>query len=233
MRNARAAYSRSTHRHRCRRSCINIDPYARWRDHTRQTFRPDKNSPRSSPKSGGVSEDHVDRTRKASDLPLTGEDPIEVVARVFRFCSFLERRLGAAFETAGLSRTEADLLAALLRSPDRLVPPSRLASALVCSTGTMTNRLDRLEKGGFIRRRPDPNDRRGVLIELTMLGRKTIATAIAARDNVLPELVPGLTLPERRQLAKLLRKLMLEIEAEPVSERARVKPVRRALPARK
>jgi DNA-binding MarR family transcriptional regulator len=170
-----------------------------------------------------VSEDHVDRTRKASDLPVTGEDPIEVVARVFRFCSYLERRVGAAFGTAGLSRTEADLLAALLRSPDRLVPPSRLASALVCSTGTMTNRLDRLEEGGLIRRRPDPNDRRGVLIELTVLGRKTVTSAIAARDKVLPELVPGLTLPERRQLAKLLRKLMVEVEAGPVSERAKVR----------
>ena len=181
----------------------------------------------------GVSEDHVDRTRKASDLPLTGEDPIEVVARVFRFCSFLDRRVGAAFETAGLSRTEADLLAALLRSPDRLVPPSRLASALICSTGTMTNRLDRLEKGGLIRRRPDPDDRRGVLIELTMQGRKTITTAMAARDKVLPELVPGLTLPERRQLAKLLRKLMVEIEGAPVGERARPKSLRRRLAVRK
>jgi DNA-binding MarR family transcriptional regulator len=180
-----------------------------------------------------VSEDHVDRTRKASDLPLTGEDPIEVVARVFRFCSYLDRRVGAAFETAGLSRTEADLLAALLRSPDRLVPPSHLASALICSTGTMTNRLDRLEKGGLIRRRPDPDDRRGVLIELTMQGRKTITTAIAARDKVLPELVPGLTLPERRQLAKLLRKLMVEIEGAPAGDRARPKSLRRGLPVRK
>lgn len=178
-----------------------------------------------------MSEDHVDRTRKTSHLPLTGEDPIEVVARVFRFCSYLDRRVGAAFETAGLSRTEADLLAALARSSDRLVPPSRLASALICSTGTMTNRLDRLEKAGLIRRRPDPDDRRGVLIALTTQGRKTITTAIAARDKVLPELVPGLTLPERRQLAKLLRKLMVEIEGAPVGDRA--KSTRRGLPVLK
>jgi DNA-binding MarR family transcriptional regulator len=97
----------------------------------------------------------------------------------------------------------------------------------------MTNRLDRLEKGGLIRRRPDPDDRRGVLIELTMQGRKTITTAIAARDKVLPELVPGLTLPERRQLAKLLRKLMVEIEGAPAGDRARPKSLRRGLPVRK
>jgi DNA-binding MarR family transcriptional regulator len=211
---------------------ITSDPYGagsiiRGRTSDRKSFS------RSSPKSRGVSEDHVDRTRKASDLPVNGKDPIEVVARVFRFYSYLERRVGAAFGTAGLGRTEADLLAALLRSPDRLVPPSRLASALVCSTGTMTNRLDRLEKNGLIRRRRDPNDRRGVLIELTTQGRKTITTAIAARDKVLPELVPGLTLPERRQLARLLRKMMVEIEGAPVSERARPQPSGRKLPVRK
>jgi DNA-binding MarR family transcriptional regulator len=196
-------------------------------------LRTGKSSRHSSTKSGAVSEDHVDRTRKASDLPLTGEDPIEVVARIFRYCSYLERRVGVAFGTAGLSRTEADLLAALLRSPDRLVPPSRLASALVCSTGTMTNRLDRLEKGGLVRRRTDPNDRRGVLIELTVQGRRTIAAAIAARDRVLPELVPGLKLPERRQLASLLRKLMVEIEEAPVSVPSRPQPLGRKLPVRK
>ena len=178
-----------------------------------------------------MTEDHVDRTRKASKLPLTGEDPIEVVARIFRYCSYLERHVGAAFGTVGLSRTEADLLAAMLRSPDRLVPPSRLAAALVCSTGTMTNRLDRLEKAGLVRRRTDPDDRRGVLIELTAQGRRTIAAAIAARDRVLKELVPGLTVPERRQLAMLLRKLMVEIEGAPVNERARLKLLHSKLPA--
>ena len=156
--------------------------------------------------------------RKASDLPRTGGDPIEVVARIFRYCSYLERRVGAAFATIGLSRTEADLLAALARSHERLVPPSRLASALICSTGTMTNRLDRLEKAGLVRRHDDPKDRRGVLVELTSKGRKTIAAAIVARDQVGEELVPGLTLPERRQLATLLRKLMLQIEEPPAKE---------------
>jgi DNA-binding MarR family transcriptional regulator len=165
-----------------------------------------------------VREDHVARIRKASHLPRTGEDPIEVVARIFRYSTYLERRVGTAFATAGLSRNEADLLAALLRSPERLVPPSRLAAALICSTGTMTNRLDRLEKARLIRRHDDPSDRRGVLIELTAQGRKTISAAITARDAIRSELVPGLTASERRQLATLLRKLMLEIEQPPPGE---------------
>jgi DNA-binding MarR family transcriptional regulator len=159
-----------------------------------------------------VSEDHVDRIRRESNLARSGEDPIEVVARAFRYCVYLEQQVGAAFSSVGLSRPEADLLAALQRSKERLLPPSRLAAALICSTGTMTNRLDRLENAGFVRRHDDPNDRRGVLIELTSEGRKAITAAVAARDKVAQDLVPGLTRTERRMLAGLLRKMLVEVE---------------------
>jgi len=159
-----------------------------------------------------VQDDHVDRIRKESGLPRTGDHALEVVSRVFRFCAYLELRVGSAFGAVGLTRPEADLLSALLRSEVPRVPPSRLALALVCSTGTMTNRLDRLEKAGLVRRHDDPDDRRGVLIELTEKGRKTILAAAAARDRLDAELVPGLTLPERRQLVRLLRKVLVEIE---------------------
>jgi DNA-binding MarR family transcriptional regulator len=159
-----------------------------------------------------VSEDHVDRIRRESNLARSGEDPIEVVARAFRYCVYLEQQVGAAFSSVGLSRPEVDLLAALRRSKDPLVPPSRLAATLVCSTGTMTNRLDRLENAGFVRRHDDPNDRRGVLIELTNEGRKAISAAVAARNKVADGLVPGLTRAERRVLTGLLRKMLVEVE---------------------
>ena len=125
---------------------------------------------------------------------------------------YLEQQVGAAFSSVGLNRPEADLLAALARSKERLVPPSRLAAALICSTGTMTNRLDRLENAGLVRRHDDPNDRRGVLIELTNEGRRAITAAVAARDKVAHDLVPGLTRSERRMLAGLLRKMLVEVE---------------------
>jgi len=162
-------------------------------------------------------DDHVARIRKQSRQPQSGDSPLEVVSRVFRLCAYLEGQVGAAFATVGLSRTEADLLGALHRSPEPAVPPSRLATQLVCSTGTMTNRLDRLERAGFLRRSDDPNDRRGVLIALTPKGRAAIAAARAARERVEPSLVPGLTLAERRQLANLLRRVLAEVERVPAS----------------
>lgn len=157
-------------------------------------------------------EDHVDRVRGASRGSRNGDHVLDVVARVFRFTAYLEQLVGAAFATADLSRPEADLLAALLRSPDAMMPPSRLAAALVCSTGTMTNRLDRLERAGMVRRHDDPNDRRGILVALTEKGRKTILVAVAARDALGAELVPGLSLTERRELVRLLRKVLVAVE---------------------
>jgi DNA-binding MarR family transcriptional regulator len=156
-------------------------------------------------------------------MPRTGGNVLEVVPRVFRYCAYLEQQVGAAFGTVGLNRAEADLLAALLRSPKPLVPPSRLASALICSTGTMTNRLDRLERAGLVRRHDDPDDRRGVLIELTEKGRKTSVAAATARDRIGEVLVPGLTLVERKQMVRLLRKVLIAVEGlaqSPAPERS-------------
>lgn len=159
-----------------------------------------------------MKEDHVDRIRRESNLPLTGEASLEVVGRIFRYSAYLEARVGSAFAPFGLNRSDADLLAILLRSAEPHIAPSRLASQLICSTGTMTNRLDRLEKAGLIRRLDDPNDRRGVLVQLTTKGRKTIVAARAARKKVELDLVPGLTLAERRELSSLLRKVLVVAE---------------------
>lgn len=162
-----------------------------------------------------MKDDHVARVRRRSGEAQGGDSPLEVVSRVFRFCSYLEARVGAAYATADLSRTEADLLGALLRSNERAVAPSRLALQLVCSTGTMTNRLDRLERAGLVQRLDDPDDRRGVLIALTPKGRTAIAAARAARRRIEPILVPGLSVAERRRLAGLLRKVLAEVERSP------------------
>ena len=90
--------------------------------------------------------------------------------------------------------------------------PGELSSGLEVSTGAMTNRLDRLEEAGLIRRVRDPEDRRGVKIELTDAGRRvwTESTSAQARKEAL--VASALTKREQTQLNSLLRKLMLEFE---------------------
>ena len=90
--------------------------------------------------------------------------------------------------------------------------PSELCGELELSSGAMTNRLDRLERAGLIRRRPDPEDRRGVKVELTDAGSEAwlVSTNAQARKEAL--VAGALTKREQVQLNGLLRKLMLEFE---------------------
>jgi DNA-binding MarR family transcriptional regulator len=90
--------------------------------------------------------------------------------------------------------------------------PGELCDALELSSGAMTNRIDRLEQAGLVRRVPDPNDRRGVKIELTEAGERvwTESTSAQAQKEIL--VASTLTTREQQQLNTLLRKLMLAFE---------------------
>jgi DNA-binding MarR family transcriptional regulator len=80
------------------------------------------------------------------------------------------------------------------------------------SSGAMTNRLDRLETAGLLRRLPDPNDRRGIQVELTPEGKQLYEDAIGVQGRKESFFAEALTKAEKKQLNGLLRKLMLEFE---------------------
>jgi len=136
-------------------------------------------------------------------------EPLEVLSRVSRLARHLDRARAAAFTEHGLETWEFDVLAALRRAgaPYELTPGRLIRETLVTS-GTMTNRVDRLAARGFVRRSPDPADRRGVLVGLTPAGRKTVDGAfeeLLGRERVLLE---SLAETDRAELAALLRTLM-------------------------
>ena len=80
------------------------------------------------------------------------------------------------------------------------------------SSGAMTNRLDRLEQAGLVRRLPDPRDRRGVIVELTERGRETYQRAVGVQAKKEELVTAALNEREKKQLNALLRRLMLEFE---------------------
>jgi DNA-binding MarR family transcriptional regulator len=80
------------------------------------------------------------------------------------------------------------------------------------SSGAMTNRLDRLEEADLVRRLPDPEDRRSVVVELTDHGRETIQKMVGAQAQKEALLAMSLSAREQKQLNGLLRKVMLEFE---------------------
>ena len=108
------------------------------------------------------------------------------------------------------------MLAALRRAgPPYTLSPGRLVTTTLVTSGTMTNRIDRLESAGLVARAPDPTDRRGVLVSLTAAGRERVdgaLTDLLARERALLDVLPAV---DRDRLADLLRALVLPFESPP------------------
>jgi DNA-binding MarR family transcriptional regulator len=81
------------------------------------------------------------------------------------------------------------------------------------TSGTMTNRVDRLTGRGLVERLPDPRDRRGVIVRLTAEGLRTVDDAFAGLLERERALLAGLAAEERGQLAALLRRLVSPFDA--------------------
>ena len=106
------------------------------------------------------------------------------------------------------------MLAALRRqgAPYELSPGALLRATLVTS-GTMTNRIDRLEAKDLVRRRPDPQDKRGVLVTLTVAGQSRVDATLAGLMEAEQALLAGLPETSRHTLAGLLRVLLAPLNA--------------------
>lgn len=159
--------------------------------------------------------DEVDRiveawTRERPDLDFA---PMQVLSRVGRLSRHLERARRDAFASSELDPWEFDVLSALRRAggPYQLSPKALMQQTLV-SSGTMTNRIDRLVERSLVERRTDPNDGRGVLVVMTDLGRQRVDAAVSTLLDNERALLHSLTAAERERLAGLLRKLVLDFD---------------------
>ena len=140
--------------------------------------------------------------------------PLQVLSRVSRLARHTDRARRSAFAAHGLDLWAFDVLSALRRqgAPYRLSPGALLHTTLVTS-GTMTNRIDRLEQAGLVRRDPDPRDKRGVLVTLTAAGRTKVDAALADLLAAERSLLAGLSPESRDTLAALLRTLLVPLDA--------------------
>ena len=144
--------------------------------------------------------------RERADLDLT---PVEVFSRIGRLARHLDLARRTAFAAHDIESWEFDVLAALRRAGgDYQLSPGRLIKETLVTSGTMTNRVDRLAARGLVERLPDPHDRRGVLVRLTGAGRVTVDGAFEALLDAERQLLVDLPAKDRTQLAALLRTLM-------------------------
>jgi len=158
----------------------------------------------------GAMDDQVDRIleqwrRERPDVDVSG---MGVIGRVSRLAVALAVELRRVFAEHGLEEWEFDLLATLRRhgAPFRLTAGQLVAASMVTG-GAVTNRIDRLERRGYVRRERDDKDGRVVWVVLTDEGRAVVDAALP--DHAANELrmLEALSPDERAQLAALASKL--------------------------
>ena len=139
--------------------------------------------------------------------------PYNVTARISRIALHIARHQEEVFGRFGLNRGDVGVLSALrFAGPSKQLSPTQLFKGLMLSSAGITSRLDRLERRGLVRRERHPNDRRGVLVELTEEGRKVLDDAVHANTVAERELVQGLDAAEANALAQLLKKMLAGLE---------------------
>ena len=138
------------------------------------------------------------------ERPEIEADGMALVPRVMRLAHLYDGEMARVSRSFGLKPGWLDVLSALRRiGPPCRMSATQLARWVLLSSGGMTSRLDRMEAAGLLRRRPDPSDRRGVLVELTERGRRVIDAAIDAHLAVLRR--PRFRGPHQGRAAKVRR----------------------------
>lgn len=159
--------------------------------------------------------DRLDAIEEAwrRERPDVDVAPLVVLGRLFRAAALADARLAEGLAGNELQPGWFDLLAALRRAGEPCeLSPTQLMRATMLSSGGMTKRIDRLVEEGLVRRRPDPDDRRGTLVRLTPRGRRLIDEALPVHVANEERLLSGLSARERESLDTLLRKLLAGLE---------------------
>lgn len=151
--------------------------------------------------------------RERPDLELAA---MGTFGRLGRLAHHASRAIDDVFAQHGLNTGEFDVLAALRRAgAPHVLTPTALARTLMLSPGGMTNRLDRLEAAGLVRREADPDDRRSLQVVLTEEGLRTVDAAVSAHVANEERLLEPLTRAQRTALDDALRALLLQFDQPP------------------
>ena len=162
--------------------------------------------------------DHVDQivaqwTRERPDVDVSG---MAVIGRLSRLERLIRPRLAEVFARHDLEAWEFDVLATLLRNgPPHRLTPGQLLDSMMTASGTMTNRIDRLERRGLVAREKSPDDGRQVLVSLTRAGRRKVDAALVDHAANELEILSSLGPKQQTQLVGLLRQLTSSLEADP------------------
>jgi DNA-binding MarR family transcriptional regulator len=149
----------------------------------------------------------------AKEWPALDVSHLEIIGRIWRISEHLRRRFDVWLQPLGLNWETFDVIVSLRRSgaPYRM-RPTELSEACLLTSGAMTNRLDRVERAGLIVRRPTPDDRRSVQVELTQKGIALADQVIQPHFDAARHLLECLDNKQRQTLAPLLREILVSLE---------------------
>lgn len=162
-------------------------------------------------------EDRLDRlsrkwSQTRSDMDIT---PWQVWGRITRINDIFLHSLSKLLIQHGLNYSELQTLGALILSgPPFEAKPNAISRHNLLTSGGMTNVLTRMEKKGLITRRKDPSDKRGVIVSVTERGLDVFDKVIIKENAIEHRLLDGISEAERADVARVLRKILLEIDEE-------------------
>lgn len=155
--------------------------------------------------------DELDRIQHAwaEELPALDTTSMALIGRLQIVHKRLSLAMSNNFRQFGLTDAGFDVLATLRRSgsPYQLTPNQLLAQTLITS-GSLTSRLQSLEKQGFVSRSCVSTDKRSSYVKLTASGKAVIEKALVAHIATQQKLLSGLSPAEQQQLVLLLRSFM-------------------------
>lgn len=158
----------------------------------------------------------------ARERPDVDVSAMGIVGRISRVERMLRVELDRVFASHGLESWEFDVLATLRRSgPPFALTAGALLSSMMISSGTMTNRIDRLQARELVDRRSDPRDGRVVLVGLTDAGRSLIDRALPDHAANELRLVSSLSPSDQRRLVGMLRRFHLALSSHGDDREAR------------
>ena len=141
--------------------------------------------------------------------------PMAILGRFLRLQKHIETEISACHKQFELTMGEFDVLATLRRAGTPFtLTPSGLLSSMMLTSGAMTNRLDKLESKGLIKRVHSTEDRRSVTVGLTEKGLATIDDAIEEHVRIQHTLVDHLSDTEMPELNQLLKTWLVAFEGK-------------------
>ena len=159
--------------------------------------------------------DQIDQIIKQwkAERPELDTEPMAIIGRLQRTARHLSIGMAKTFEKFELNGASFDVLATLRRSgPPFAMTPTDLMQSMMITSGTMTNRIDQLEKRQLVERLSNPQDGRGSLIKLTTQGYQLIDDAIGQHVKTQTLLLDGLNDRQKKQLNQLLQDFLSSFE---------------------